>query len=119
MALRGTFIQENVTPIEVDMLLRDVIEKKNANGTQTVVLAKLIDAIARGYRGSEEPLGLWNFDAYSSVVNAIRDLTPDQRSALAKHLLGVISAEAPVPPCLYAGKSGMVDYIQYVLQRQD
>jgi hypothetical protein len=123
MTVRGTFLSESeaVAPIEIHMILDEIIESRFPNSIQLTVLAKILNAIHKGYSGMGA-FNVWQFDAPLEVLQALRSMDARSLSRVAsctKAYLMNIPTGPDYDRDMWIGKSGPVDYVHYVLQKQD
>jgi hypothetical protein len=118
---REISITEGQGPVPVLMTLDEIIKAgKVTNSYQTFVLGWLSEFFKNGCRSAalelESPISFESAATSTAVVNAIKSLSPENQVQLAQYLKDCIAAGESA---LHAKSMSIVDWMRYVLRRQD
>jgi hypothetical protein len=119
---RAGRLSEGVVPIHLTLTLKQVIDAgKVTNNVQHFVIANLISHFKDGAPMRwERDLNHYSMNANSAIVDAVKNLTPDESVEMATWLLDTLNQIESVESQTYAGANMNTDeWMRFVLRRQD
>lgn len=116
-----TLTQEGQGPVPYMMTLDEVIKAgKVTNPYQIFVLGKLSEFFKNGLKSlslqSEDPVDFESRATHTDMVTALKSMEPVDQVALAEYLKDCIKAGECA---LHDKKMNVVDWMRFVIQRQD
>ena len=105
----------------MDLTLKEIIANgRISNAYETLVISRLAEFFKNGLKSvdiqMENPVNVGSSATSTEVINAINSLDPESQVELATYLLACIDAGECM---LHNRDSNVVDWIKFVLRRQD
>jgi len=113
------YLAEGIVPITITMTLREVINAGEVtNPVQVFIMAQLVQFLK-----NENPETIRNFDEYrpdAALVASVKNLSKSDSVELATSLINRLSCWCPAVAIeLYSPDQNLLDWIKYVLHKQD
>lgn len=117
---QAIMVQEMTGPVPFELTLGEIIAAGDSTNHYHILVLSLLSHFFKdghSYRGQSEDLHLISSSATSvGAIESIKSLTPSEKVKLASYLLACIEAGSSA---LHSTQTSSIDWIRFVLQRQE
>lgn len=111
-------LTEGLVPIEIFMMLRNVIKSgKITDNAQTVLMSNLVEMLR--YKTPDKIRYMREHPAPKEIFETIRDLDPSYQVSLADWLYQQMSSAELYDTPQHCHSMNTLDWVKYVLRKQD